>query len=496
MHSYFRKPKTLTEVLQEGGEGRTQIERQPSSRAEELAEITPQPGFVRLGTRIKGNRFPPSSGVCQSNGWVTLEERLLDEHLFLIGATGAGKTQTILRLVQEILLSTDRHIYIVDGKGEDKLALALRSLIYQHKRQLAPIFRLGHSRYGAVYDGFRGAPSDIQNRLVALIRIGEAESNALFFADINRVLLHLACHAPNDPLRNFEQLIERVDKDWLMAAYKQRPYQLGLLRRAKPKDIGDFAYRVWALADDFAPCVGHEGFALEETPYAIFSIRTQSVGDTSKRFLKFLIEDLKDFVGKRQRHPGVLIIDEFGQFENDSIVSLLSLARSFRMGVVLATQDLSLLPEPTLSQQILSNCRTKLLMATDYPEEVAKLAGTILRIEASLQHEKGNPTGLGSARIQDAFNIDMNEVAKLEPGEAFLIRQRRKVKLKVRSIEEPPSVPDQEDMRRDPFGEQQADHPSPEVADAAQDPHSPGSENSVDTSARGKPRKKRRPPRL
>jgi hypothetical protein len=40
----------------------------------------------------------------------------------------------------------------------------------------------------------------------------------------------------------------------------------------------------------------------------------------------------------------------------------------------------------------------------------------VYQLESSIQHEEGELTGLGSARVQHAFKVDMNEVANLKPG--------------------------------------------------------------------------------
>ena len=177
-------------------------------------------------------------------------------------------------------------------------------------------------------------------------------------------------------------------------------------------------------------------------------MRVQSVGDTAQRFLDFLVEDLKDFVGKRQHHPAVLVIDEFGQFANDKIISLLTLARSSQLGVILATQDTSSLEDENTRQQVLANTRTKILMATDLPEEVAELAGTVFQIESSIQHEDGEMTGMGSARVQHAFKIQPNEAAQQQAGEAFVFRQRHMAKIQVQRIKSPEEAPLQEPQYR------------------------------------------------
>src|SRR5690606_26182209 len=72
---------------------------------------------------------------------------------------------------------------------------------------------------------------------------------------------------------------------------------------------------------------------------------------------------------------------------------------------------------------------------SDFPEEVAQLAGSLYQIEASIQHEEGQATGVGSARVQHAFRVDMNEAARLLPGAALLIRQRHAVKLRVKPVD-------------------------------------------------------------
>lgn len=100
-----------------------------------------------------------------------------------------------------------------------------------------------------------------------------------------------------------------------------------------------------------------------------------------------------------------------------------------------------------------------------HPEEVATLAGTIYQIESSFQHREGEQTGLGTSRVQHAFKIDMNEVAKLNPGEAFVIRQRDAAKIRVKPVESIPSAPDQMPQVRDistktgDGGDQKIEHP-------------------------------------
>ena len=450
MFSRFLKPKSQQEQLAELERREAKQEAKMAQRASKRGEVKEKTAVLRLGAKIKGDSFPTHLGVSEQKGWLTIDEDVLDQHLFLLGTTGAGKSETIKRLLYEILQATDRHIYVVDGKGDEQLANDIRSLAFHHKRGTAPVFKLGFDRFGAAYDGFRGQPTDIYNRLCALIGTADAEGDAQFYADINRDLLQLICYAPSGSPRNFEQLRERLSKRWLMKAYQDNPLEFQSIDELEDKHLQGLAHRLRPLAREFSPCIGDDGFALETTKCAIFSLRVQSIGDTAQRFLDFLVEDLKDFIGKRQTHPSVLIIDEFGQFSNKNITALLSLARSAKLAVILATQDVASLKDEKTKKLVLANTRTKLLMASDFPEDVAQLAGTTYQIESSLQFHEGDATGLGSARVQHAFKVDMNEAAKLQPGEAFLIRQRHAAKIKVRRIPDVAQVEPQPEEKRRP----------------------------------------------
>lgn len=435
MFSNFSKPRTLQEhLLEEEKKMRTQearLEGQAESRREASSGDS-----LGLGAVIKSDIFPAHLGVSTRNGWLTFDEHVLDQHLFLLGTTGAGKSESIKRLIFEILKNTQRNVYLVDGKGDETLASDVRALAHQFDRGRAPVFRLGFDTHGAVYDGFRGQKTDVYNRLCALVGVADVEGGARYYADLNRDLLQLICYAPIGVPRGFEDIRDRLKKTWLLDAYKDDPIERETIAQLDEEDIQSLARRIRPLEREFSPIVGPDGFALEDTSCAIFSMRVQSVGDTSKRFLDFLVEDIKDFVGKRQRSPAVLVIDEFGQFSNNNIISLLTLARSSKLGVILATQDTASLKDDATKRLVLANTRTKILMASDFPEEVGELAGTIYRIESSMQHEDGEITGTGSARVQHAFKVDMNEAAKLKPGEAFVIRQRHAAKVMVRAIGE------------------------------------------------------------
>ena len=115
-----------------------------------------------------------------------------------------------------------------------------------------------------------------------------------------------------------------------------------------------------------------------------------------------------------------IVIDEFGMFGNENIVEVLRLGRSKNAKVVLATQDLSTIQSELIAQDILSNCRLKISMGSDFPKTMAEIGGTKLRLEATIQHDEGEATGLGSAKIQDTFKANPIRSGPYMPAKPLL----------------------------------------------------------------------------
>ena len=167
----FMKPKSLDERVEEERARIAAQQQRNERRAEKTARSQGSgPGeHLGVGTLIKGESIPSHVGIYRDSRWVVLDEKLLDQHMFILGATGAGKSETIKRLIWEIAHKTDRDIFLVDGKGEDELAQEVRNICYHTGRGDTPIFRMGTVKPGQFYNGFMGSAEDIFNRLCAMV---------------------------------------------------------------------------------------------------------------------------------------------------------------------------------------------------------------------------------------------------------------------------------------------------------------------------------------
>jgi hypothetical protein len=397
-------------------------------------------GRLNLGVIEKGDTLPAHAPLTYDNGWLLLDQKVLSQHMFVLGAPGAGKTEFLKRLVVETLRASDRDVFVIDGKGERAFAQDIANLIYSYRKRSVPMFRFGFGQdeLSSVYNGFLGRKDAIQNRLLALIGVEEMTGNAQYYADINRDLVQLICgkgHPQVEPPRSFEEVRNRCSKAWLLRSYPMSEDQADI--EAIPNDaIEGLKWRLRHLTRDFTPYIDPNGFTLDNSTGAVFSINTLSVGDSAKRFLNFFVEDMKDWIATRKDpdRPGLLIIDEFGAFGNKNIIALLSLARSMGLGVVLATQDVSTIADVQTRDRILGNSVIKVIMRNDQSQEVANLAGTEKHLLLTVQSKDGDPTGMGSARFEDVFKVHPNDVARLLPGQCYVVYNRYATKVHTQMV--------------------------------------------------------------
>ncbi len=426
-------PQTLTAQIEQYQRDEATATDSEAKKAISAAKREPpaHEGEIRLGYAKQSKVLPRDGSIIKRNNWYCLSDKepdpVLNEHLFVLGTTGFGKTQTLLRIIYDVLSNTQRKIIFVDGKGDLELALLLQALL-RTKWQNIPIFRVGESGgvVGMPYNPFSGNKLAIVNRLVELLgaTTGKSSAEVEYYNGIVRYFMQLACFSPSGIPKDLDQLEQWLYLDNLRKLWpKNSPDAKRMAHLDKEKLVGVLA-RLSPIVMELRPYLKADGFALEKVDGAIFSIDTQSYGDTSKRLMRLLIEDIKNYTTDRKpsQEQALIVVDEFGTLSSENITSLLFTARSRKVGVILATQNTASLGDETTQEQILTTINTHILHRTSSSERLSNLAGTEYQPEASIQIDKGAQTGMGSVRFQKAFRVHPDEVKGLGRGEAFLIR--------------------------------------------------------------------------
>jgi type IV secretory pathway TraG/TraD family ATPase VirD4 len=166
------------------------------------------------------------------------------------------------------------------------------------------------------------------------------------------------------------------------------------------------------------------------------NLNTLGFEETSRRFGRLLIQDLKTAVQRLQevdehlRPKTCVILDEFASIASSGFIELINKARSANVALTLAHQslgDLSAISE-SFQDQILGNTPNKVIFRVDSPdaaEELARMIGTRKAVKkTNVVQNSGltgdSKTGMGSVRETEEFMVSPNLIKTLARGQAIL----------------------------------------------------------------------------
>lgn len=394
-------------------------------------------GYVYLGGVVENDSLEHVAGIEiveeDKVKWLRVKASRLSQSLVIIGQPGAGKTTCATFVIEQLLKNNPSlRVIVVDGKGEWKWAQELATLGKKYKGQNVPVFKIGYPEHGAAFDGFQGSQEHIFSRLGILLGLNKAEnSGQMHYTMQDTLLLSYICGSAYSELeipapRSFDDLYQRSTYDWLLQTYKKIPDAIETIEAMqKDKHLISFKRKIQTYGAMFRDIVTDKGFGFNDVPFSVFSIKTTVQGLNSQLFLDWFIEVLKYHIGNEVEGETVVIIDEFPAFNNKSIGDVLSIGRSAGVGTILLAQDAGTIEPPALRRKIMGHPHLKILLKSDYPEDMIKLAGTVDAYERGVQFEgEGEEeahTGLGTRRVQDQFRVKPNDVRMLKEGSGFAI---------------------------------------------------------------------------
>jgi hypothetical protein len=337
------------------------------------------------------------------DGSVFYPATVLGRHLVVVGGTGSGKTETLLRLAYGAAADLGWQVLYLDAKGDPANVQRFEDA-------------MGHAGVGEVrvfpsdpYDGWRGEPIALLNRLMAIEDFSER-----YYRSVTKLLLAEAVKHPVGPPRSATDLIDRLQargpgKEAQGAVARYRSFFEVLEGKL---DGG------WAFEDAGAAYLLLDGLALKE--------EAAGLG-------RFLIEDFAHYVARRKPMDRrvLLIVDEFSALSMDTdAANLFERVRSLGASVIVSSQSYAGLGAG--ADRILDAAAGLICHQSADPERLAGRAGTRPSIERTIQvSTEGGPTGLGSLRQQDVFRVHPDKVRQLKVGECFVIAEGRATRVSV-----------------------------------------------------------------
>lgn len=337
------------------------------------------------------------------NGQVFYPATVLGRHLAVIGGTGSGKTETLLRLAYGAAADLDWQVLYLDAKGDP--ANVLRFVDAMRDAGVDPVRVFPND----AYDGWRGDPIALLNRLMAIEDFSEP-----YYRSVTKLLLAEAVKHPIGPPRSASDLVDRLQA------------------RGPGKEAQGAVARYRSFFEVLEGKLDG-GWAFEDAAAAYFLLDGLALKEEAAGLGRFLIEDFGHYVSRRKPidRRVLLIVDEFSALSMDAdAANLFERVRSLGASVIVSSQSYAGLGPG--ADRILDAAAGLICHQSADPERLAARAGTRPSIERTIQvSTEDGPTGLGSLRQQDAFRVHPDKVRQLEVGECFVIAQGRAARVSV-----------------------------------------------------------------
>jgi len=379
---------------------------------------------------------------------VLLGDRELSAHGLILGASGAGKTTTLLTILTE-QIRRGGPVVAIDMKGSPAFAEELARAAGGAGRRFRCWTMDGAERWNPLA---HGNATELKDKLIATERFTEPHYQRAAERYVQTVLNVLGEVHPDRP-PTLEEVVGLMD-----------PGRLGGVLRGLPKPSAERVqdYLAGLTPDQLSAVRGlgtrlaivsesHTGryltpgdepgvdlrAALSGDEVVLFSLNSSTYGKLAAQIGTLVVQDLVTAAGHRlaaaESTRATIGIDEFSALGAENVISLLARGRESGLCVLLATQELADLDRtaPGLRDQVLGNTAIKIAHRQDVPasaQTIAQIAGTERTWEQTYQIGRGPlgrfDTSRGTQRQVEQFIVHPNEIKALPTGHAVLITKQ------------------------------------------------------------------------
>ncbi|HEX3978224.1 MAG TPA: TraM recognition domain-containing protein [Solirubrobacteraceae bacterium] len=438
------------------------------------AALLAVPALLRVAARHAGERAAAAGagesvtlGRDPGGRTVALSDRQLAAHALIVGASGAGKSTTMLGILGA-QIRRGRPVIAIDMKGSPAFAAELEHAAAAAGRRVRIFTPDGPGHWNPLAHGNATA---LKDKLISTERFSEPHYQRAAERYVQTVLTVLHASEPRPPARpalpappapaaRLDRVVALMEPRRLAASLRGVPeplaervldYLSGLTgdQVSAARGLGTrLALLSESCAGPYLVPGGTPGQAidlragLEGGDVILFSLNASVYGKLAAQLGALVIQDLVSASGYRLGGPGsamaepaatpipaTVAIDEFSALGDDHVLALLARARESGISVLTATQEMADLQRaaPGFRDQVLGIVGVKIAHRQDVPESaemIAKMAGTQWVWEET-RHVRGllNP-GHGpraSRRQVERFLVHPNEIKTLPVGHAVAL---------------------------------------------------------------------------
>lgn len=391
-----------------GSPMRIYAKRKEESGSESVAGVS-----VVLGRRLRGDSIAPLR-----DGQVVWTFKDKPPPWLVPGASGRGKSETLLSIEYQLARDTDWPVFYLDAKGDRETAE--RHLGLQRDVGRNPCV-FPYTRF----DGFRGDWKAIVNRLLHVIEY----DGPSWFRDVAKTTLQTACRAGNGPPRSSAELLRRLSKTTLSSISG------GSASSALTEErIDEVRVRYEAFFGQIGTALDGD-LAWEDADW-YFLLDSIGEEEDAASLASYLTADFGQYFKDESRKPReqncVFVIDEFSAVaERSRVAKLVEQARAYGALLLLAPQTEVGMGSASQAGRVLGSTEVTVVHGMKEPERIAALAGERERLAATQYFDEGRVTGKGHVATEVCPRLPADWVMGLKPGEVWVILGNRAMKVAI-----------------------------------------------------------------
>lgn len=390
-----------------------------------------------------------------------ISEGQLNHHVHIVGASGFGKTVLISHIIKQ-RIAQGKGLLFIDLKSDMDTLLKFTQYVAQADRlQDLQVFSLTEKKlshpYNLILDG---TATQLRDRIVMSLNWSEEYYKNQASSFLLKLLILLCWLRDSQQIKfnigtilncatNVQAVVEFGNKV-SMTDTKMKSVAQGLVDFLKDKESFNSLQGLRTqlesiVLSDFGDLVSsdEEGINLfdsySKSKIIFLFLDSRRYGETAKAIGKFILQDLKSVsarvdaeLPKEQRRPFSVIIDEFADLATEDFIGFLDRARSSKMSVVVAHQEICDLQRinPEFAGRLMGNTSTLYAFLQKRPESaeiISGMAGTRTVWKTTRQTERmwlfNMDTGKGSQREAEEFVIHPNLVKSLRVGKCVCIKK-------------------------------------------------------------------------
>jgi DNA helicase HerA-like ATPase len=368
---------------------------------------------------------------------IVLTSQELNQHTFLCGTTGSGKTTTILCFI-DYALRNSLPMVVVDGKGDPELARTLADMAGSHNRELQ-LFSISEPERSCNYNPLScGGPTELKDRLMELSEWKEPYYQYMAERYLQMAFTLFEKAYDNFDLSSFIYGLSPGNLERLACRLKAPVSAINYLGGLDKKGISGLIDRLTLIVESqighlFCNEPGRTISLIDSVSsknIVLFSLDSLAYPLYAKLLGRLVINDLKAVASRRTKDdPLVLTIyDEFNVFARRNVIDLINKTRSKGFAALIATQSLADLDicDSALKKQIIQNCNTLIIQrqnASEDAEELARNIGTEDTWMMTHQVDSNGGTGTGSLRFVKELMVHPDKIKRLQVGQAVIARK-------------------------------------------------------------------------